>query len=137
MADTVQRVEYFYVTVPNKPGEGARHLVALKDAGINLLAFSGFPEGRGSQLDFVPADSAAFRRFARAAKWKLTGPKRAFLIAGDDRVGAVADVHSKLAGANINVTAIDAVCGGGGRYGAILWVAPRDISKAAKLLGAA
>ncbi len=136
MADTVKRVEYFYVTVPNKPGEGARHLVALKDAGINLLAFSGFPEGRGSQLDFVPADSAAFRRFARAAKWKLTGPKRAFLIAGDDRVGAVADVHSRLAEANINVTAIDAVCGGGGRYGAILWVGPRDISKAAKLLGA-
>jgi hypothetical protein len=35
------------------------------------------------------------------------------------------------------VTAIDAVCAGGGRYGAILWVAPRDVSKAAKLLGAA
>jgi hypothetical protein len=137
MPDTVQRVEYFYVTVPNKPGAGARYLVALKDAGINLLAFSGFPEGRGSQLDFVPADSAAFRRFARAAKWKLTGPKRAFLIAGDDRVGAIADVHAKLAEANINVTAIDAVCAGSGRFGAILWVAPGDVNKAAKLLGAA
>jgi len=136
MADTVQRVEYFYVMVPNKPGEGARYLAALKVAGINLLAFSGFPEGRGSQLDFVPADAAAFRQFARSAKWKLTGPKRAFLIAGDDRVGAIADVHAKLAEANINVTAIDAVCGGSGRYGAILWVAPRDVSKAAKLLGA-
>ena len=136
MADTVQRVEYFYVMVPNKPGEGARYLAALKVAGINLLAFSGFPEGRGSQLDFVPADAAAFRQFARSAKWKLTGPKRAFLIAGDDRVGAIADVHAKLAEANINVTAIDAVCGGSGRYGAILWVTPRDVSKAAKLLGA-
>jgi hypothetical protein len=118
MADAVQRVEYFYVTVPNKPGEGARYLAALRGAGINLLAFSGFPEGRGSQLDFVPADAAAF------------------LIAGADRVGAVADVHAKLAEANINVTAIDAVCGGAGQYGAILWVAPRDVNKAAKLLGA-
>jgi hypothetical protein len=136
MADTVQRVEYFYVMVPNKPGEGVRYLAALKDAGINLLAFSGFPEGRGSQLDFVPADAAAFRQFARSAKWKVTGPKRAFLIAGDDRAGAIADVHAKLAAANVNVTAIDAVCGGSGRYGAILWVAPRDVSKAAKLLGA-
>jgi len=136
MADRVERVDYFYVMVPNKVGEGARYLGALKDAGINLLAFSGFPEGRGSQLDFVPADSAAFRRFARSARWKLTGPKRAFLIAGDDRIGAIADVHAKLAEANINVTAIDAVCGGSGRYGAILWVAPRDVSKAAKLLGA-
>ncbi len=137
MAETVRQVEYFYVMVPNKPGEGVRYLTALKEAGINLLAFSGFPEGRGSQLDFVPEDAAAFRQFARSAKWKLTGPKRAFLLAGDDRVGAIADVHAALAGARINVTAIDAVCAGAGRFGAILWVASRDVGKAAKLLGAA
>ncbi|HEV8440687.1 MAG TPA: hypothetical protein VGT40_21575 [Methylomirabilota bacterium] len=136
MADTVQRVEYFYAQVPNKPGEGRRLLGALVDAGINLVAFSGFPEGRGSQLDFVPADAAAFKQFARKARWKLTGPKRAFLISGEDRVGAVADLHKTLADANINVTAIDAVCAGAGRYGAILWVAPRDFARAAKLLGA-
>jgi len=79
MADTIQRVEYFYLHVPNKAGEGSRFLTALHEAGINLLAFSGFPEGRGSQLDFVPADPAAFKQFARTAKWKLTGPKPAFL----------------------------------------------------------
>ena len=55
---------------------------------------------------------------------------------GEDRVGAVAGMHRKLAEAGINVTAIDAVCAGGGRYGAILWVAPQDFAKAAKLLGA-
>ena len=136
MADTVQRVEYFYVQVANRPGEGARLLGALQEGGINLLAFSGFPEGRGSQLDFVPSDPASFRRFARKAGWKLTGPRRALLISGDDRVGAVAEVHAKLAEAKINVTAIDAVCAGAGRYGAILWVAPRDFAKAGKLLGA-
>ena len=136
MADTVQRVEYFYVQVPNRPGEGSRYLGALLEGGVNLLAFSGFPEGRGAQLDFVPADPAAFRRFARTAKWKLAGPKRAFLISGEDRVGAVAEVYRKLSEARINVTALDAICAGSGRYGAILWVAPRDVAKAAKLLGA-
>jgi hypothetical protein len=136
MADTVQRVEYYYVQVPNRPGEGARYLGALQEAGINLLAFSGFPEGRGAQLDFVPADPKAFKQFARKARWKLSGPKRAFLVAGEDRVGAVAGMHRALSEARINVTAIDAVCAGGGRYGAILWVAPRDFAKAAKLLGA-
>lgn len=136
MADTVQRVEYFYVQVPNRAGEGARYLAALGEAGINLLAFSGFPEGRASQLDFVPADPAAFRAFAKRSKWKVTGPKRALLLGGDDRVGVVAEVHKKLADAKINVTAIDAVCAGAGRYGAILWVAPRDYAKAAGLLGA-
>lgn len=136
MADTVQRVEYFYVRVPNQAGEGARYLTALSDAGIHLLAFSGFPDGGGSQLDFVPTDPAAFRGFARRSRWKVTGPKRAFLISGDDRVGVVAEMHSRLAAAKINVTAIDAVCAGGGRYGAILWVASRDYTKAATRLGA-
>jgi len=136
MADTVQRVEYFYVQVPNRPGEGARYLSALREGKIHLLAFSGFPEGRGAQLDFVPTDPKAFRQFARKAKWKLTGPKRAFLIAGEDRVGAVADIYRTLSEVGINVTALDALCAGGGRYGAILWVAPRDFAKAAKLLGA-
>ncbi len=137
MAEQIRRVDYFYLTVPNKPGEGARALGVLRDAGVNLLAFSGFPEGRGAQMDFVPEDAAAFRRAAKGAKWKLTGPKKAFLVAGDDRPGVVADLLQKLAGAKINVTAVDAVCAGGGRFGAILWTAPRDVARAARVLGAA
>jgi len=136
MADTVQRVDYFYVQVPNKPGEGARYLDALREAGINLLAFSGFPEGRGAQLDFVPTDATAFRGFARRSKWKITGPKRAFLLGGEDRVGVIGEMLGKLAAARINVIAVDAVCAGAGRYGAILWVAARDYNRAATLLGA-
>jgi hypothetical protein len=136
MPDIVQRVEYFYVQVPDRPGEGARYLTALSEAGINLLAFSGFPEGRGSQLDFVPVDPAAFRGFARRSKWKVTGPRRAFLLSGEDRVGVIAEVYGKLAAAKINVTALDAVCAGAGRYGAILWVAAGDYRKAATRLGA-
>jgi hypothetical protein len=134
MADTARRADYFYVQVPNKPGEGARVLAALRDAGVNLLAFSGFPQGRGSQLDFVPENPTAFKAVARKARWKLVGPKRCFLITGEDRVGAIAGIHDKLAAGKINVTAIDAVCSGGGQYAAILWVAPRDFTRAAKLL---
>lgn len=135
MADTIRLVEYFYVTVPNRPGEGASALGALKAAGVNLLAFSGFPSGRRAQLDFIPADPSGFRQAAKAARWKLTGPKRGFLVQGDDRVGAIADLMERLGAAKINVTAIDAVCADG-RYGAIFWVAPRDVKKAASLLGA-
>lgn len=136
MADTIRQIEYFYVQVPNKPGEGARALRLLQDAGVNLLAFSGFPSGRRAQLDFVPADVAAFKQAARAAKWKLVGPKRGFLVQGDDRVGAVADLMGQLADAKINIIAIDGVCADG-RYGAILWVEPRNFKKAARILGAA
>ena len=136
MADEIRRVDYFYIQVANRPGEGARALGALRDAGVNLLAYSGFPEGRGAQLDFVPEDAAAFRQVAKAAKWKLTGPKKAFLITGEDRPGAIAEIIQKLADAKINVTACDAVAQGGARYGAILWVAPRDVGRAVKALGA-
>lgn len=137
MPDSIRQVEYFYVLVPNRPGEGARHLRALAEGGVSLLVFSGFPEGRGAQLDFVPEDSAAFRRLARAQRWRVVGPKRAFMVAGEDRVGAVSETIGALAAAKINVVAVDALCAGAGRYGAILWVAPRDVKRAARLLGAA
>jgi len=136
MAETIRIVDYFYLTVPDKPGEGARVLNVLKDAGVNLLAFSGFPEGRRTQLDFLPADPAAFKQVAKNAKWKVIGPKRGFLLQADDRVGAVAELLERLGNAKINVTAIDAVSVDG-RYGAIFWVAPKDVKKTATLLGAA
>jgi hypothetical protein len=121
---------------PDKPGEGARALQTLREAGVNLLAFSGFPAGKRSQLDFVPEDPAAFRSAARKAGWKVTGPKVGFLIEGDDRTGVMADLYAKLAGARINVTASDAVVAGAGRFGAILWVKARDVNRTAKVLGA-
>ena len=135
MAETVRTADYFYVMVPDKPGEGARVLGELRSAGVNLVAYSGFPSGRGAQLDVVPSDPAAFKTVAKQKKWKVKGPKRAFLIEGDDRVGACADVLGRLAAAKINVTAMDALAGGG-RYAAILWVKPRDVKKTASVLGA-
>lgn len=136
MADRIRRVPYFYVLAPDKAGEGARALRTLHDSGVNLLAFSGFPEGRRSQLDFVPEDPAAFRAAAKKAGWKVTGPKAAFLVDGEDRPGAVAEILGKLATAKVNVTATDAVCAGAGRFGVLFWVKPGDVSRAAKALGA-
>lgn len=136
MANTIQRVQYFYSEVPDKPGEGSRILRMLKEEGVNLLAFSGFPKGRRAQIDFIPADPVVFKAAAKKAKLKLVGPKTALLVQGDDRVGAMADIVAKLAEAKINVTAVAAVAAGLGSYGAILWVKPRDVNKAAKVLDA-
>src|SRR4029077_2275981 len=136
MAESVRRVQYFYVIAPDKPGEGARALQMLREAGINLLAFSGFPAGKRAQLDFVPEDPAAFRAVARKAKWKVTGPKVGFLIEGDDRTGVMAELYGKLAASRITITASDAVVAGTGRFGAILWVKARDVTRTARILGA-
>ncbi len=136
MSETVQIIDYFYVEVPNKPGEGARYLAALKAAGVNLLAFSGFPAGRKAQVDFIPEDAKAFRAVARQQKWTVTGPKKVFLISGDDRVGAGADLFGKLAEAQINVIASQAILAAPGRFGMLLWVEPRALRKAGRILGA-
>ena len=137
MADTVRSIEYFYVTVPDTPGEGQRILSALKDSGVNLLAFLGFPLGGGqSQIDLVPEDPDALIEAAQRAGVTLSEAKRAFLIQGDDRVGAVADTTAKLADASVNLTAAAATSAGSGRYGMIVWVAPADYERAADLLGA-
>jgi hypothetical protein len=137
MADTVRQVEYYYVTVPDTPGEGDQTLSQLRDSGVNLLAFLGFPVGNGqSQIDLVPEDPESLRETAERAGLTLSGAKRAFLIQGDDRVGAAADTMAKLAEADINVTAAAATTAGAGRFGMILWVAPSDYESAAAALGA-
>ena len=136
MANIVRRVNYYYTEVPDRAGAGAKVLNALKAGGVNLIAYNGFPTSRRrAQFDFVPSDRDAFLAAARQAGIKLVGPKIAFLIQGEDRVGAVADVVSKLGQARINITAMQATAAGEGRYGAILWVKPRNVGKAAQTLG--
>ena len=136
MAETVRKVDYFKATVSNRTGEGAKALEALKKAGVNLLAFSGFPRGGKAQLDFVARNGASFRRAAKKSGIVVSEKKSCFLIQGKDRAGAVAALAGKLAAAGVGIVALDAVAAGGGRYGAILWVAPKDVAKAAKALGA-
>ena len=137
MADTARGIDYYYVTVPDAPGEGQRILSALKESGVNLHAFLGFPLAGGqSQIDLVPEDPESLRVAAEQAGVTLSEAKRAFLIQGDDRVGAVADTTAKLAEANINVTAAAATGAGSGRYGMIVWVATADYERAADALGA-
>jgi len=134
--DTIRKAEYYYVTIADKPGEGERLFGALRNAGVNLLAVHAFPSARRSQIDLVPSDAAAFLAAAKAAKLKVSKPKTVFLIEGDDRVGAMAQLLGRLGAAGINVTATSATRTGMGRYGALLWVKPRDVKKAAEVLGA-
>lgn len=137
MADTVRKIVYFKVYTPNKTGAGARVLGALREAGVNLLAFTGFPLGGGrAQMDFFPENAAAFQRAAKKLGIKIAGKKTGFLVQGEDRVGAVAEYLEKLAGAKINMIAADALSAGEKRFGAVLWVKSKDVSKAAKAIGA-
>ena len=134
----VRQVDYCYTTVrATRAGEAAAALAALRDAGVNLLAFTGFPTGSGrAQLDFVSDDIAGVRRVARKQGWRLSAAKKAFVFHGKDAVGACYRQLRKLAKLGISVTAVDAVTAGRGRYGMILWVKPKDHARAARALGA-
>jgi hypothetical protein len=135
MADQIRRIDYFYVEVPDQPGEGVRVLVALKEAGVNLLSFTAFPTASGkTQLDLVPEDPEALQKAVKNARYQLSARKEAFFVQGDNRVGAAADVLRKLSSAGINVRAANGAAAPGG-FGLILWVAPGDYAKAAQVLG--
>ncbi len=137
MADRVRNVHYCYVTVPARAGQGAKVLGELKEAGVELLAFTGFPTKAGkAQLDLVAGTMAPLRRVARKNGWRLSAAKKGFLVQGDDKLGAVHRHIQKLADRRINVTAADAITAGKGRYGMLLWVKPKDYSRAARALSA-
>jgi hypothetical protein len=137
MADRVHKVAYCYAMVPMRAGSGVRVLAELREAGVNLIAFSGFPAGKGrAQFDMIPEKMNELRRVATRKGWKLSRTKKAFIIQGNDSVGAVNRHIKKLAEKKISVTAADAVCAGKGRYGMILWVKPKDYARAARALGA-
>jgi len=111
-------------------------LGALRDAGVNLIAFWGYKHGAGrAQLEFLPEDNTTFVAAAKQAKLRLR-KGTALYIHGDDRPGAIADTLAKLAGARINVVAVQAVCGGGRSYGTIVFLPEAAARKAATVLGA-
>ena len=135
MADTIRTTDYYYVEVPDRPGAALQILSDLQKEGVNLLACCGFPIGEGkSQIDLIPERSEQFQRAAAKHDLKLSDRKRAFLIQGEDRVGAVADIFSKLISRKINITGSQAMSAGAGRWAMILWVKPADFQNASKAL---
>jgi prephenate dehydratase len=134
--DTVRKVNAFSTSVPNQPGEAFKVLAALVSAGVNLLGCTGLPRGRRAQIDVVPEDTRKFIAAAKEAGVSFSPKKTGFLVQGEDRPGALADNLKRLAEHEINVTAIDGLTAGAGRWGAILWVNEKDTSRAGRLLRA-
>ena len=135
MADIIRTAQYFKVQIADKPGTLGGMLAPLREEGVNLLAVHAFPRNRRTQVDVVPEDPTGFKNVAKAHKLKMQGPKTCLLVDGDDRPGVLADLTDRLGSAKINMTAVTGLAAGQGRFGAILWVKPRDVKKAAKVFG--
>lgn len=135
MAYKIRRVDYFYITVRDGPGEGYKLLSELAESGVNLVAITAIPFGpMHTQLTIFPDDTAKMKNAATKAGIGLDGPHPALLVQGDDEVGALAEIHEKLYGARVNVFASTGVADGRGGYGYIIYVRPEEYETAARTL---
>jgi hypothetical protein len=135
MAYTIRRVDYFKATVKDQPGEAYKLLSVLADLGVDLLAITLIPIGpMSTQMTLFPEDTPKLTTAAANAKLTLDGPQRALLIQGEDVLGALVDVHARLAAANVNVFASSGVSDGHGHYCYILHVRPEEFDRAAQTL---
>jgi hypothetical protein len=80
-------------------------------------------------------DPAKLMSVAERLGLVMFGPHEAFLIHGDDRLGALAELHQKLFDANVNLYSSSGVSDGAGHYGYILYVRGQDYDAAARALG--
>ncbi len=135
MAFTIRRVDYFYTTVKDQPGEAYHLLSQLATLGVNLLAITAIPIGPAStQLTLFPEDSHKLSSSAARAGLTLSGPQQALLVQGDDELGALSRVHAKLADAKVNVYASSGVTDGHGHFGYIIYMRPEEYVRATKAL---
>ena len=117
-----------------RSGDEARTLAAFGTHQRTLLASAITRERGRVRLDFVPRNRPAFLRAARRAGIKLPPPRVAFMIDRSPRPGAVAGVLRTLGTAQVAVSAIDILWNPPGRFATMVWVDPRQVRKASRLL---
>lgn len=135
MSFQIRKVEYFYCSVVDQPGEAYKLLAQLEQSGINLLAFTAIPVGPNrTQLTLFPDTPDKLVIEARRTSFALDGPHPALLVQGDDELGALAEIHQVLYEANVNVYASNGVTDSKGCFGYLLYVRPEDYERAVAAL---
>ncbi|MBI4564667.1 MAG: hypothetical protein HY716_08270 [Planctomycetes bacterium] len=123
----------FTISFPNRPGELNKVLDAMAKAGVNVLAFCGWPEGGGAKVSFVP-DHDEKARQALATAGLNARESRVVCFTGPSGLGSGTKLTSKLAKAGINLEVSYATTAGGGEALAVLGV--KDVGAALKAIEA-
>ena len=136
MAEKIHQVNYYHATVHDKPGEAYQVLSEISRSGVSLMAFNAVPAGPDrTQLVLFPQNPEKLVRVAAKTGIVLSGPHQAFLIQGDDELGALAHIHQRLFDAKVNVYASSGVSDGRGGFGYVVYVRTEDVDKASQALG--
>jgi hypothetical protein len=135
MAFTIRRVEYYYASVRDELGAAYRLLSQLAELGVDLLAFTAVPSGPVlTQFTLVPADTGKLLAQASVTGLPLDGPYHAFLVQGDDELGALANVHEQLVKAGVDIFASSGVSDGRGAFGYLVYVREDQFERATAAL---
>lgn len=137
MPVSVHRVRYYYATLEEIPGQTYGVLAQLAACKVNLLAFTAAPVGPTHvQWSLFPADTKEFEDVAHDIGLPIVAVQDALLVQGDDRLGALAELHEKLCTAKVDVYATSGVTTGGGHFGYVIYVKPDQVDRAAEALHA-
>ena len=135
MPFTIRRVEYYYANVRDELGAAYRLLSQLAELGVDLLAFTAVPSGPAlAQFTLVPTDTGKLLAQASVAGLPLDGPYHAFLVQGDDELGALANVHEQLVKAGVDIFASSGVSDGRGAFGYLVYVREDQFERATAAL---
>jgi hypothetical protein len=136
MAFTIRSVDYYYTNVRDELGAAYGVLSQLAERGVNLLAFTAVPAGPTlGQFALFPEDPGKLVAEARAVQLPLDGPHHAFLVQGDDELGAFAGVHERLLHAGVDIYASSGVTDARGSFGYVMYVREDQFNKAVAALG--
>ncbi len=127
------RVRYFKAHLENKPGALLQIMKELKAKDLGLRGLWGYASNHTTaDLYVVPKDPQKLR-----ALWSSSGRLKeegvGYFLRGTDRTGALNKYLEALSLAGINIDCIDAVSIGN-QFASFIWVEPKDIDKADKVL---
>lgn len=120
----VSKTTQIRVTAADKPGQLAKVLKMIADAGVNGIAYAGYVvEGKG-HIMIVTADNAAVMPLLKQAGYEVREEPVVLVVDADRRGNAMA-LADRIAKANVNLTEAYATAAGG-EYATVLRTADVD-----------
>jgi len=130
-----QRVTYFTISLEDRTGSLLGIAQDLKSKKIGLVGLGGQDIQPGKAEVLLIAKNPDKLRDA----WKSSGMKfeegTGFFVKGADKTGVLVSTLDALAKAGVNIVMSEAI-GVGGNFGFFIRVAPSDVEKTARTLGA-
>ncbi|MDQ6910715.1 MAG: ACT domain-containing protein [Actinomycetota bacterium] len=92
------------VSLEDRPGALADVAGAIAAAGINVEAVLAYSVGGQTEAHLAFVDGEAARSALEGAGHRVAGERNAFVFQMEDRVGALAELTQRLAGAGVNLS---------------------------------